>query len=514
MSFGGEAFGEVTGRGPDQAYRGRDRRAVPVDATLPVGRLCIGVALVAALWGGVIVTLRDAGLSAPVFALPVVRLDVGASLLASVSAAACFLRWRLDGIASAFWAGLVVLVLGLSGFLSSDATRAYGAAGIACGVVAVGLAAVWLRGFEVDATLSVRKVLAAAFAALVIVFAVARILVEHGAAGVALSVGIGTALVGVAFAGHLTWSRDQWTVVVLAAYGASLLVYAPLSVADPLRAAAASSLHLMAMGIAAFGSTLLLHEAAARQREAAFRSQVERDEAQERFADTLHEVRSTVTALEGGVRTFEPVNDDPDREVLSRALVAEIRRLRALVDDRPAKPEAETFWLCDVLEPMLTVCVAAGWVVSWDIPADVRAVGRSADVAQVVHALLTNAHRHAPGSEVDVVVEHADDFALIRVEDRGPGVAPAHRETVFARGERGAATADCEGRGLGLHIARTIARAEGGDLWVEERRGGGASFVLTVPTVTVLRRPVRDGDLAAASVWSHPLGEHILRSAQ
>ena len=124
----GAAFGDAVADGalPTQAYRGRDRRAVPVDAPLPVGRLCLGVALVAALWGGVIVTLRDAGLSAPVFALPVVRLDVGASLLASVSAAACFLRWRLDGIASAFWAGLVVLVLGLSGFLSSDVTRAYG----------------------------------------------------------------------------------------------------------------------------------------------------------------------------------------------------------------------------------------------------------------------------------------------------------------------------------------------------------------------------------------------------
>ncbi|HEY5171211.1 MAG TPA: HAMP domain-containing sensor histidine kinase [Acidimicrobiia bacterium] len=501
-------------RTADHAYRGRDRRAVPVDVPLPVGRLCLGVAVVAALWGGVIVTLRDAGLSAPVFALPVVRLDVGASLLASVSAAACFLRWRLDGIASAFWAGLVVLVLGLSGFLSSDVTRAYGAAGIACSVVAVGLAAAWLRGFEVDATLSVRKVLSVGLVALVVAFAVARIVVAHGLAGVALSAGIGAALVGVAFAGHVMWSRDQWMVVVLAAYGASLVVYAALPVTDPLRAAAASSLHLMAMGIAAFGSTLLLHEAAARQREAAFRSRVERDEAQERFADTLHEVRSTVTALEGGVRTFEPVDDDPAREVLSRALVAEIQRLRALVDDRPAKPEAETFWLCEVLEPMLTVCVAAGWVVSWDIPADLRAVGRSADVAQVVHALLTNAHRHAPGSEVDVAVGRAGDFALIRVEDRGPGIAPAHRETVFARGERGDAPADCEGTGLGLHIARTIARAEGGDLWVEERSGGGASFVLTVPTVTVLHSAMREGDRAAASVWSHPLGDHSLQSAQ
>jgi signal transduction histidine kinase len=303
-------------------------------------------------------------------------------------------------------------------------------------------------------------------------------------------------------------------VVVLVAYALSSGVYAPVSIADPLRTAGTVLLHLMAMAVAAFGSILLLHEATAHQREAAFRLRVERDEAKERFADTLHEVRSTVTALEGGVSTFEPATSDPAQVLLSRALVAEIRRLRTLVDDRPTKPDAETFWVLDVLEPMLTVCVAAGWVVSWDIPADMHAVSRSTDVAQVVHALLTNAHRHAPDSAIDVVVRRAEDVALIRVEDRGPGVHPSERESIFERGERGNATHDPEGRGLGLHIARTIARADGGDLYVEERPGGGASFVLTVPTVTVLPTAVRDRDRAVDSTWSHPLGDHGIRSAQ
>jgi signal transduction histidine kinase len=199
--------------------------------------------------------------------------------------------------------------------------------------------------------------------------------------------------------------------------------------------------------------------------------------------------------------------------VLSRALVAEIQRLRALVDDRPVNSEVETFWVSDVLEPMLTVCVAAGRVVSWNIPGDLHAVGHSADVAQIVHTLLTNAHRHAPGSPVDVVVERGDDFARIRVEDRGAGVSESHRDTIFERGARGDAAADIEGHGLGLHIARTIARAQGGDLWVEERPGGGASFVLTVPTVTVLPTAVGERD-RAASTWTHPLDDHKLRNAQ
>ncbi len=114
-----------------------------------------------------------------------------------------------------------------------------------------------------------------------------------------------------------------------------------------------------------------------------------------------------------------------------------------------------------MLEPTLTVCVASGQVVSWDIPADLHGVGRSDDVAQIVHGLLTNANRHAPESPVDVVVRSVAGFAQIRVEDRGPGVPPALRQTIFGRGDRGDARPGCDGHGLGLHIARTIARSAG-----------------------------------------------------
>lgn len=494
------------------SYRGRDRRFVPVDTALPVGRTCFAVAVAALLLGVTVAVLRDVHLTEPRFALPLVRLDVGTSLLASITAAACFLRWRLEGTASAFWAGLMVLVLGLSGFASTEITRGYTASGMACAIVTLALLTAWLRGREIDASLSMPKVIAATLAFLVLAFAVTRVLVVYELASAVLSLGIGVALAAFGYIAYRAHARDQWVIVVLAAYAVASLEFAPLALDDPLRNAAATTLHLMAMGIAAFASTLLLHEAAARQREVAFRLRVERDEAQERFADTLHEVRSTVTALEGGVSTFAP-GTDPAQEVLSRALVAEIRRLRALVEDRPAAIEPETFWLRDVLEPMLTLAVASGQIVSWDIPADLHAVGRSDDVAQVVHGLLANAYRHATQSAVDVVVERVEGFAVITVGDRGPGVSAQQRETIFERGERGSARTDSEGLGLGLHIARTIARAQGGDLWVEERPNGGASFVLTVPTVTLLSSARRDGDPVEASAWTHPLNDGGMRTA-
>lgn len=507
------AGAKTDGRGSGVFYRGRDRRFVPVDTALPVSRLCLAVGVFALVAGIAVVLLRDVHEPAPAFAITLVRLDVGTSLLGAITAAACFLRWRLEGTASAFWAGLVVLVLGLSGFASTAITRGYVASGVACCVVTLGLLVMWLRGREVDTTLSLPKVAAGTLAALAGAFAIARVLVVHEVAAATLSLVIGIAIAALAYTAYRVHARDQWLIVVLVAYTAAALEFAPLAITDPLRAASATMLHLFAMAIAAFASTLLLHEAAARQREVAFRLRVERDEAEERFADTLHEVRSTVTALEGGVSTFAP-GPDPAQAVLSRALAAEIRRLRALVEDRPAAgTDAETFWLRDVLEPILTLSVAAGQIVSWDIPADLHAVGRSDGVAQVLRGLLANAERHAPLSPVAVVVERVEGFAVIRVVDGGPGVDPSHREAIFQRGERGDALADCEGLGLGLHIARTIARANGGDLWVEAGTAGGASFVLTVPTVTVLPSARRDGDLVEASAWTHPLGDPALRTA-
>jgi signal transduction histidine kinase len=95
-----------------------------------------------------------------------------------------------------------------------------------------------------------------------------------------------------------------------------------------------------------------------------------------------------------------------------------------------------------------------------------------------VHALVANAHFHASGTPIDVSVCRSGGHVLIRVEDRGPGVARGCRERIFERGFQG--DADHEGRGLGLAIARRLCRDQGGDLWVESRPGGGAAFVLAL----------------------------------
>src|SRR5207302_7639472 len=112
---------------------------------------------------------------------------------------------------------------------------------------------------------------------------------------------------------------------------------------------------------------------------------------------------------------------------------------------------------------------------------DVEAVEAQVDapkVERIVDNLLANALRHTPpGAEVRVRVAAADDGALISVDDRGPGVGEAERETIFEIFRRGSAgVASGRGTGVGLALVAQFAALHGGRAWVEDNPGGGASF--------------------------------------
>ena len=68
----------------------------------------------------------------------------------------------------------------------------------------------------------------------------------------------------------------------------------------------------------------------------------------------------------------------------------------------------------------------------------------------------------------------------MRVADRGPGVPVGQQDQIFEKFHRAddALTAEKSGAGLGLSIARQLARGLGGELRYEPRAGGGAEFVL------------------------------------
>lgn len=107
-------------------------------------------------------------------------------------------------------------------------------------------------------------------------------------------------------------------------------------------------------------------------------------------------------------------------------------------------------------------------------------------VGQIVLNLIDNAAKYgAAGGEVVVRLASGVGLAGVRIEvlDRGPGVPAAHRERIFEKFHRvdDALTAEHAGAGLGLSIARQLARGLGGELRHAPREGGGAVFILELP---------------------------------
>jgi two-component system sensor histidine kinase KdpD len=89
----------------------------------------------------------------------------------------------------------------------------------------------------------------------------------------------------------------------------------------------------------------------------------------------------------------------------------------------------------------------------------------------------------SPATELEVAAEARLNSVTIRVRDRGPGIPEGELERIFDRFyRRPAVKENVRGSGMGLYIAREIARAHGGDLWAESVPGSGSEFCLTLPT--------------------------------
>jgi signal transduction histidine kinase len=108
-------------------------------------------------------------------------------------------------------------------------------------------------------------------------------------------------------------------------------------------------------------------------------------------------------------------------------------------------------------------------------------------LAQVIVNLISNAEKYSNGQkEISVELAGANENASqaeVRVHDRGPGVPRGLEEKIFEQFYRvpDSLSSGIEGSGLGLTLARQIARAHGGDVIYSAREGGGSCFALRLP---------------------------------
>lgn len=137
----------------------------------------------------------------------------------------------------------------------------------------------------------------------------------------------------------------------------------------------------------------------------------------------------------------------------------------------------------EITEDYRSTAEAAGHTLELELPPEpLRLETDPGRVSQVLGNLLTNAIKYAPPPGWIRVEALADaGQGLVRVTDSGPGIPPDKRAAIFEEFTRLDDTGSQKGHGLGLAIARRIARLLEGELELEESEVGGTCFVLSLP---------------------------------
>lgn len=245
------------------------------------------------------------------------------------------------------------------------------------------------------------------------------------------------------------------------------------------------------------------------------------------FADRLSEaLRAPLDRIIARAETIRLQGEGPirrDYADYARDIAVAGRHLLGMVGDlldlsaieRPDfRPEAEPIDLAEVAmraAGLLTLRASAGGVrVDRQMAeAPIAAVGDFRRTLQILVNLIGNALRYSPeGGMVWLRGEQAGGRARITVADQGKGVAAEDQARIFEKFER-VDTAEPGGTGLGLYIARRLARAMGGDVTVASAPGQGARFTLELPAgeLPAGQSPAGQSPAGQSSADQSPVGK-------
>ncbi len=224
----------------------------------------------------------------------------------------------------------------------------------------------------------------------------------------------------------------------------------------------------------------------------------ERDEAHviknDFVAMVSHELRTPLTSIAGFSETLETAwKELPEEEVdeFLSIITKQARYLGELVEDVLVIPRLEAgrlrlyFEMVDLSELIHDVAdlvhSQAGLETSVSVPGGVKVWADPKRCQQVMRNLLENAGKYG-GRQIVVEGYPTGDHFVVVVSDNGPGVPDDAVSAIFERFEQ---VSKGDGRsssgiGLGLPIARRLARAMGGDVWHERRFPTGSRFCFAV----------------------------------
>jgi len=171
-------------------------------------------------------------------------------------------------------------------------------------------------------------------------------------------------------------------------------------------------------------------------------------------------------------------------------------RMKQLIDDllaysglgsRPAnlEPMDANFALDGALKNLEVATSEAG--VSIEREPLPRVVGDLGRLIQVFQNLVENAIKYRGGQapQVHIGAKRLGQEWVFFVRDNGIGIAPEYHERVFELFQRLHTHSEYSGTGLGLSLAKRIVAQHGGRIWVESEAGAGATFLFTLPCLSL-----------------------------
>ena len=209
------------------------------------------------------------------------------------------------------------------------------------------------------------------------------------------------------------------------------------------------------------------------------------------LANASHELRSPLARIRMGLELIAPTlhTGAAQRAEISRS----ITELDQLIDEillasrlDAGQTDNEPMEVLDLTGLAAEECsrVNAELIAEAQAPA-LLLRGSPRLLRRLLRNLLENARRYSSG-EITLALSAggsaAAPLAVIRVNDRGPGVPAAQRERIFEPFYRLPGASEREGGvGLGLALVKSIAERHGGTVRCEDNPGGGASFVVELP---------------------------------
>jgi len=224
-----------------------------------------------------------------------------------------------------------------------------------------------------------------------------------------------------------------------------------------------------------------------------------------------HDLRTplaSILASAGSLRQDDVTWTPEDRSAFIETIEHEAERLNAIIGNlldlsrmesgilRPDKGWYDLGALVDdVMGRLRPVTTRHRMII--DIPEDLPPVEVDyIEVDQVLSNLIENAAKYVPpGKEIEVTARRAGPVIEVAVADRGPGIPAESLPRLFDAFYRATdGNRAVKGSGLGLAVAKGLVEAHGGGIRAENRAGGGARFVFTLPlrdAAAVTDAPIR-----------------------